>query len=282
VKGWAGPELLAWAISDALTPRREPYVVLLRHPLWAVASALACSAATLGLFLLLRRKDPRGRHIGLAAIVSVSGSLAVLALAVIWLHWGFQLAHYQVTFSLMGIGVTAMLARGAAASAMLTCALYTSVSGVESSFPARWHVFVSYSHSPLGNIARVREQIVEPLKRCRVGEREMEVFFDESAIRVGTSWYTELAEGIERSTCFIAVYTSDYFRKNFCLFEMRKAVMRDIADRRQSFRILPIVLDADVVPPVEFNHLQYDKDCDPSRVVQTVCKALRELGVPVL
>jgi hypothetical protein len=279
---WAGPELLAWAIADAVAPRHAPHVTLLRHPAWAVVSALVCSGVTLGLFVLLRRGDPRGHRIGLAALAGAAAALASLAGAVWALRTSFDIAHYQVAYSLVGIAIAALLGWRAAAQAVLRRALYTSVSDARPDTPPRWDVFVSYSHSPPGNIARVREQIVEPLRRLRVGDRPMEVFFDESAIRVGLSWYTELAEGIERSSCVVAVYTSDYFRKSFCLFEMRKAVVRDIADRGQTFHVLPIQLDPDVVPPVEFNHLQYGKDMDPGRVVQTVCKALQDLRVPVL
>lgn len=279
---WAGAEVLAWAIADALATRRDPHVTLLRHPAWAAASAMAFSGLALGLFILLRRRDPRGHRIGITAWVGAAGSMAALALTVPALRWGLSVAHYQVAYSLVGVVFATMLARRAAAIAVLTRALYTSISGAGPAADAHWDVFISYSHSPPGNMARVREQIVEPLRRCRVGERPMRVFFDESAIRVGTSWYTELAEGIERSSCFVAVYTSDYFRKSFCLFEMRKAVMRDIADRGQTFRVLPIPLDENVVPPAEFSHLQYGKDCDPSRVVQTVSQALKDLGLPVL
>ena len=279
---WAGPELLAWAIADAVAPHSEPRVTLLRHPSWAGASALAFSGVALGMFVLLRLWDPRGHRIGVAALASAAGAIAVLALTVLSLCLGLDIAHYQVAYSLAGVAIAAMLAWRAAAKAVLRRALYTSISDARPDTPARWDVFVSYSHSPPGNIARVRGQIVEPLRRCRVGERPMGVFFDESAIRVGMSWYTELAEGIEHSSCVVAVYTSDYFRKSFCLFEMRKAVVRDIADRGQTFRVLPILPDANVVPPAEFNHLQYGKDCDPGRVVQTVSQALKDLGLPVL
>ena len=276
---WPGPELLAWAIGDAIATPGTLRTTLLRRPLWALGAALLFSGVALAAFALLRRADPRGRHLGGVAVGSALAALALLALCVVGLRQGLQVAHYQVSYAVVGIVVATLLAWHARRSALLESALYTNVYDAPPGTSPAWDVFISYSHSPRQNIARVRRDLVEPLQRCSTADGPLKVFFDTSTIRIGTSWFTELAEGIERSRCFVAVYSDDYFRKSFCRFELRKAVVRDIIDQRRSFRVLPFKLDARADPLPEFSHLQFTEPENPGQMLQAVLQALRELGV---
>lgn len=48
----------------------------------------------------------------------------------------------------------------------------------------------------------------------------------------------------------MALYSSDHFRKSFCQFEIRKAMVRDIATPDTDCVLLPFRLDPDAHPPL--------------------------------
>jgi len=198
---------------------------------------------------------------------------------ILMLFHGLQSAYYQVSYVLIGIIMTTGLARNFTLSEIRDRALYTKISNSEPDAPPKWDVFISYSHSPHENIDRVRRDLVEPLRRMSTPDGALKVFFDESSIRVGNSWYMDLAEGIELSRCFVALYSSDYFRKSFCQFELRKAVVRDIVAQGRGFRVLPFKLDANADPLPEFSHLQYRVPANPAEMLQAVQAALAEQGI---
>lgn len=284
LNGRSGPELLGWAIGEqieAVSPaERRPQ--LLAEPGWALAATLLFGPLTAGLFVLLNRQV-RALHLRLAAtaLASVAGAVAVLALGVLGLHAALGAVYPQVAIVGVGIVLAAGLAWHATHAAVRDRALYTWVAGEPEAAEADWDVFISYSHSPPGNIERVRREIVEPLQRCSTTDGPLRIFFDQDSIRVGTQWYVKLADGIERSRCFVAVYSADYFRKNFCLFELRKAVVRDIAGPRERFRVLPLQLEP-VPVPAEFAHLQWGSPRMPADTLKDVMDALRAMGRPVL
>ena len=278
VGDWSGPLLLARAIGAAIATPGERGATLLHDPRHALAPIVGGSLATLALFALLRPAFPRGRWLGACALAAAFGGVVVVAAAVLALA-ELRILAFQVGHALVGIAATAALAWHASAADLRRRALYSDVASPEAGVAPRWDVFVSYSHTPAANIERVRRLVVEPLSALATTDGPLRVFFDERAIRIGCSWYFELAEGIERSRCFVAVYGGDYFAKNFCRFELQKAVVRDIAAQGRGFRVLPFRLDAAAEPPPEFRHLQYRVPADASEIVAAVRAALREQGV---
>lgn len=276
---WPGPVLLGWAIGDATALAASERVVLLRRPLWALGLALAFSAITLGLFITMRRLDPRVRWLGATAVATALGSLLLLAGLVLGLRYGLQLAFYQVGYGVLAILATTWVAWRTARAAVIRRALYTLVSEEDPQAPPQWDVFISYSRSPAAHAERVRREVWEPLSRLRTPERELRVFFDEASIRVGTSWFVELADGIERSRCFVALYSGDYFQKSFCRFELRKAMVRDIAVPDEQFVLLPFKLDPGADPPPEFSHVQVMTPQSPGELIEAVRAALAAQGI---
>ena len=129
------------------------------------------------------------------------------------------------------------------------------------------------------NMTWVDREIVAPLEAAELDGRRLRVFIDRQSLRVGTWWYFDLAEKIESSHCMVAVYSSDYFRKNFCTFELGKAVVRDIAARGRGFAILPVMRGSVQVPPA-FSHLQFMAAGSPEVLVREVLDKLRSIRPP--
>lgn len=274
-----GPEVLAWAIGASITPSPpgQPRLLALVSPGWALGMALLFSGVQVALFAALRRLRTLERRVAARSALSVLGALALFAAAVIGLRLGLHAVYLQVSFVVVAVLIAAALSGHAARAALRERALYTDVSATEPLENEEHHdVFISYSHTPAENFDWVRSKLAEPLKKETIDGRRLDVFFDHDSLGVGTSWYFELARAIENSDCFVAVYSSDYFRKSFCNFELGKAVVRDISDQGQRFRVLPLMRGQVAVPGV-YSHLQFTQAGDSKEMVAVVLKALKEL-----
>lgn len=82
-------------------------------------------------------------------------------------------------------------------------------------------VFISY---PQVRRQWVIENVYEPLKEWRTAER---VFLDMEAIQVGAGWLATLAEAVDECRVFLPVYCPEFFRSEFCQWELQLAVKRD-------------------------------------------------------
>lgn len=263
-------ELVGWAVGDGLpaTALGDSPVRPLENPWWAVAFALAFSALAAASFeLLAARLLPLYRWLPVVALGAAAAGVGALALAMLLLVQVVHLLYFQVSFVLVGIGLATWLSWRQTATRLRDQALYTDVSHLAPGDGHDCDVFISYSHTPRANIAWVREQVVEPLRA-----QGLRVFFDERSIRVGTAWYFELASGIQRSRCMVAICSDDYFAKGFCRFELSKGMVRQIADER--FTVLPYLTHPAVVCPVAFNHVQYSTWVDSTTMRARVLEVL--------
>ena len=134
-----------------------------------------------------------------------------------------------------------------------------------------YDIFLSYSRTPKENAAWVAENLYVPLSKQLIDGRPLRVFFDQTSIRVGSAWYFKLAESIQGSRCFVAVYSDEYFQKDFCKFEMGKAAVRLIKDRH--FAVVPI-MRGDVKVPPAFEHIQSLPATTPAEMVAQIVAAL--------
>lgn len=279
VNGRSGPELLAWAIgvNTSTSPPEAPRLVVLTELHWTLGFTLAFSLLALAVFALAQRvlTHPE-RHLVALAVGSAVFSLAALTGWVAMLRLGMAVVYPQISYVALAIVLTTGLAWRVLRAELREKAMYTSVAGPARAGEKNWDVFISYSHTPAENMDWVERELYAPLKRAVRGEAPLEVFFDKRSIGFGTAWYFELAEAIERSQCVVAVYSSDYFSKNFCTFELGKAVVREIATRgkRETFFILPVMRGQVSVPPA-FSHLQFNVTNEPAALVAEV---LRRLG----
>jgi hypothetical protein len=276
INGRSGPEVMAWAIASqiAASPSDAPRLLALTDPGWAVAFALLFSALALALFLLLARAlQPLYQWLIAVTLGSAILTLGLFAGFVLGLRYLLFALLPQVSYVVVAVLITVGLCWHAARAALRERALTTDVSDPADSVEPSWEVFISYSHSPFENLEWVERELFQPLAQALGEER---VFFDRRSIRIGTAWYFELARAIECIRCVVAVYSSDYFRKNFCTFELGKAVVRDIALRGKDFCVLPLMRGQVPVPPA-FSHLQFVGATTSQEMVAMV---LDRLGLP--
>ncbi|MBQ0932336.1 toll/interleukin-1 receptor domain-containing protein [Ideonella sp. 4Y16] len=265
-------ELLGWAIGDGLPANAvgEGHLRPLDNAWWAVAFALAFSALAAASFeLLSARLHPLHRWLHVAAVGAALTAVGALALTILLLDQLLHLLYFQVIYVLIGIALATWLSWRQMASRLRDQALYTDVSRLAPGDGHDYDVFVSYSHTPRANIDWVREQVVAPLQA-----QGLRVFFDERSIRVGTAWYFELASGIQRSRCMVAICSDDYFAKGFCRFELSKAMVREIGGASSGFKVLPYLSHPGVNFPVEFNHVQYASWVDSRAMLVRVLEVL--------
>lgn len=120
-----------------------------------------------------------------------------------------------------------------------------------------YDIFISYARE---DSQWVRENLYEPLLRCRKADGSRpRIFFDvgEEGIAIGQNFMTAITEAILNSKKFVPVYSSHYFRKKMCGFELGKAHMLD--PWGEAGKLIPILVDpqAESLVPFAYNHINY-------------------------
>jgi len=111
-------------------------------------------------------------------------------------------------------------------------------------------VFISYARE---DSDWVRRNLYAPLLKSRTSEgRPPRVFFDvgEHGIRIGQDFQRAIDRAIEKARRFIPVYSSTYFQKEMCLYELDLARSRDVTFQEQL--LLPILIDEAAVEKIPF------------------------------
>lgn len=106
--------------------------------------------------------------------------------------------------------------------------------------PARPAIFISYAHA---RAAWVRTNLYEPLV-ARCGRER--VFFDADSLSGGAGWLATLAAAVGACRAFVAVYSAEYFRSDFCQWELQLALARDPIGRKGI--VLPLMLEPVTIP----------------------------------
>ena len=116
-----------------------------------------------------------------------------------------------------------------------------------------YDIFISYAREDSG---WVQEHLYQPLLRCKMpnGQRP-HIFIDIDEIKVGQAWADVLMRAIQNTRHFIPVYTSTYFKKPMCEWEMKLAWNRDPAG--SSSILMPILLDPAAQVPEIYQMIQY-------------------------
>lgn len=255
-----GPLLLAWALSDLLAGKSSTAREPLNHPaalLGLSVLAAMCAAGVLALsFRMVRGKvvPSRWKRLagGLAVLSFVLSALLLLALG------GVFLLTQQV------IPVALSLACAALASGFMWRATLrwiddeltrTTLEQVKEYRAIQYDVFISYAHEPPENKDWVRRHVSEPITAMRhANGNALRVFFDESAIKVGTSWKHEIEQSLMGSRLFVPVYSDLYFSRPYCQEEI------NIADHLRIERrlvMLPVARRLDVIPEIYLSKSQF-------------------------
>jgi hypothetical protein len=268
-------EVLAFAISERILPSdsaRRPE--LLATPVLLLALVALFAALAAALFWLLFRKWARFRsRLWLLALASAGACLLGLAL---WVTGMSMLNRVYPQVTLVGIGIllSTVLSwrytqRGLELR-LITPPTDKPEAGREE-LPS-YDVFISYGRTP-ENLAWVKENVYEwLLKERKADGTPLRIFFDQRSIEPGEDWFAKLALAIEGSRFFLPVYTSDYFSRRFCQFEMQRAAPRHVV---LGDFIVAIAREA-IKIPTQYDHIQcLDVQTDPhfmNRVVDRIRK----------
>jgi TIR domain len=122
---------------------------------------------------------------------------------------------------------------------------------------AAWDIFISYARE---DSEWVRKNLYDPLLRCHTADgKRPRIFFDVGAegIAIGQNFMTALVNAISKSKKFVPVYSSNYFKKEMCQFELGKAHQLD--PWGNSAKLNPILIDpaAEEQVPLTVNHINY-------------------------
>jgi hypothetical protein len=131
-----------------------------------------------------------------------------------------------------------------------------------------WDVFVSHSSKDSG-FARA---FAESLTR-----RGLRVWHDESNLRVGDTFLSNISDALEHSRCFVVLVSPEYLSSSWANFEMGVALGRKWSP--QKAEVLPIFLsdvDRSALPP-PLSHTQGldARNVPPERVAAEVAGLLR-------
>ena len=279
----SGPELLAWALSNALDQGslvgKAPYydvqpqnaMLLLLVPAFSGLALLAYAP----IFFQLRRVRLgrfRASAPWLASILAACAGLAFFGVFELWL----LLSHHiqpQISLVMLGVIVTAGLSGVHG---------YRTVLDEENAIDSRpdevydYDVFVSYAH---GETAWVLENVVTPLRAATLANgRKLSIFFDTSTIRAGTGWQTALALAIDASRFIVPVSSEAYFKQPYCRFEIRRAHRKWILAGEASRCVLPVMRGHPKIPAPVDDIQALSIDDHPDLVEQHVAEIVAALS----
>ena len=126
--------------------------------------------------------------------------------------------------------------------------LFRGVLGSAPVAPTGWDFFISYSHKD-------RELVDQFVALLQSEWADARVFVDSEEIRNGSDWINVLADAIDSSQRFVAIFSPDYFSSKWCRREFNAAIIRD--DKGDDDILYPIFLRRDPDAPslyLTFNH----------------------------
>jgi hypothetical protein len=98
----------------------------------------------------------------------------------------------------------------------------------------RWDIFISYPHA---RIAWVEGRLYSHLTAQRP---DLRISLDRHSLDGGVAWLARLAEMVHTCRVFLPVYCEEYFRSDFCQWELQLALARDPVGRKRI--VIPIQL----------------------------------------
>jgi hypothetical protein len=117
----------------------------------------------------------------------------------------------------------------------------------------------------------VKRAIVAPLADLRHADgTPYRIFFDESAIKVGRQWKTEIELALLGTRCFVPVYSARYFERPYCREEIEIADQLRIEGRLGMF---PVARAVEGVPERYLRKVQYlDARAHPAFVDELIAQ----------
>jgi hypothetical protein len=242
----SGPELLGWALSNALdqgeiTGKNAYYDVQPQNQLLIFFvpffSGVAVLAYVAGFYQLKRTRLGALRSLSpwMAAAMAAVAGLAVFAVFETSLFFSH---HIQPQVSLTVLGI--VLASGL--SGVRGLQILATESAAIDAAPTEtydYDVFISYARDER---QWVHENVYLPLRNAALPDgRRLSVFFDTASIRSGTAWQTKLSLAIDNSRFIVPVYSEAYFLRPYCRFEILRAHRKWIREGETSRCVLPVM-----------------------------------------
>lgn len=263
----AGPELLAWALSERILPADLAVARPLTHLGLLAVLVVVFTALTLWFAGWLLRRASLRMGEGMVVLTALAVALALLALLVAGMR-ALDLSYARVSLVVAAILLTAAVSL----AFVRKRALVTELTGTPTEDGDRYDVFISYSRTA-DNAQWVRREIYESLCKMTTPEgRPLRLFFDIASLSIGVYWYSRLTRAIAGSRMFVAIYSEDYFDKPFCRFEVERAFIREAIE--PGF-VLPVARAVQHIPQ-QYAHVQaLDAATDPN-FVEALKRAIDE------
>jgi hypothetical protein len=242
----SGPELLAWALSNALDQgslagrgsyydsQPQNAMLLLLVPAFSGLVVVAFMA----IFYQLKRSRLQRLRRFLPWISAGIAALFGLAVLVAFEMWLLASHHIQPQVSLISLGIVVAAGLcGLRGFAIVLDEANAIDPGAGESYD--YDVFISYAHE---EGAWVYEHVYVPFRDAALPDgKKLSIFFDTSSIRAGTGWQTKLSLAIDGSRFIVPVYSDTYFTKPYCRFEILRAHRKWIQAGDQSRCVLPVM-----------------------------------------
>lgn len=279
----SGPELLGWALSNALDlgsvvgkevsydTQPQNGMLLLLVPAFSALAVVVFAA----LFLQLRRMRLGGLRRFAPWIAAGLAAVAGLAVFAVFEVWMLASHHIQPQVSLISLGI--VLASGL--SGVRGFQMDQDAQNKIDPTAAETHdydVFISYAHD---EGAWVFEHVYAPFRAATLPDgKKLSIFFDTSSIRAGTAWQTKLALAIDGSRFVVPVYSETYFTKPYCRFEILRAHRKWIGAGGESRCVLPVMRGHPKIFSAVDDIQALSIDDHPDLVAQYVAEIIAALG----
>lgn len=250
---YPGPELLGWALSNALANsvlptqgfrgQRSFYDVqpqntalLLLIPAFSLLALLTYFST---FFQVKKMNGLRSFRRFVPWIPSVAGVVIGLGGFALFEAWMFSHHHIQPQVTLVSLGV--LLASGLSGVYGLEIVRdeQNPIELPPGTAALDYHVFISYAHE---EGAWVSQKVYEPLKNATYGEgKKLKIFFDTDSIPGGRAWQTRITLALDASRFIIPVYSDLYFSRPYCRFEILRAHRKWINAGEDPDCVLPVM-----------------------------------------
>ena len=279
----SGPELLAWALSNALDrgslAGRGSYYDSQPQNVMLLLVVPAFSGLTVVAFMAIFYQLKRGRLRSLRRLLPwlCAGLAALFGLAVLVAFelWLLASHHIQPQVSLISLGI--VVAAGLCGLRGFQIVLdETNAIDPVAGESHDYDVFISYAHE---EGAWVYEHVYLPFRDATLPDgKKLSIFFDTSSIRAGTGWQTKLSLAIDGSRFIVPVYSNTYFTKPYCRFEILRAHRKWIGAGDQSRCVLPIMRGHPTIYPTVNDIQALSLDDHPDLVQQLVAEVVERLS----
>ena len=121
----------------------------------------------------------------------------------------------------------------------------------------KYDVFISYARE---DAPWVQEHLYSQLRRCVLSDgRRPVIFLDTSTegVKQGSSFITSLSEAILDSEKYVAIYSTTYFQKEMCQWELNRFFLLDPNGKQMKLNPILIEPEAEALIPFEVCHIQY-------------------------